>query len=307
MRIEESGTRDLARLIIWYPVRWFLFLMPVSFRYWFFEFIGRLHLRFSKNKAKFIVKNFKRSEIGAGYPEQRFLIQFYQNHYVDRLQIICFRKFSKMKLSKLSNFLNVQNERMLMDVLEQKKGAIIVQPHYGPVQLPLFTLAKKEYRLVQVAHLQNEKLSYIGENVSFRLRKNYEGYLPAMMAQAKAFQRPLFDALKRNEVVFISGDGTGGAKQIGKHIAVPFLGQKIAIPLGPHTLSQKTQAPIILAILEREKCGSYTFKLKKVLLPTISEKEYLFEFSTMLTRAIEAEPGLWHYWDSFMPGRMIAK
>ncbi len=52
MVVRESIVRDILRLIIWYPFRWFILVLPFPVALYMLKMTGDMHYFFSKNKKK---------------------------------------------------------------------------------------------------------------------------------------------------------------------------------------------------------------------------------------------------------------
>ena len=50
MVTHENLVRDAARLIVWYPMRWFVACLPLRSAVAFLRLVGRCHYRCSRSK-----------------------------------------------------------------------------------------------------------------------------------------------------------------------------------------------------------------------------------------------------------------
>jgi phosphatidylinositol dimannoside acyltransferase len=307
MIVHESFKRDLARLIVWYPVRWGMRFLPIRTAFWVMNRFGDLHWLLTKKKGRHFEENLRRAFPSlTGTQVGEIHRTYLQNHYLDRLHIFTYPKLRHpgvmQKISELKGF-----ER-LEQTLQQNKGAIIVLGHYGPIQLPLFNLGTKGYRLLQIGLPTDEGVSWIGKHVAFRLRLLYEALIPARILPATTFLRPVFEQLQSNGVVMMNIDFAGGGRWIGKHLACDFLGQSVAFPLGAATLSAKTGAPLMPLSITKVGDEFYCFEIHP---PIEAANRTPEEITSDLVKWYEDEirnaPGLWHFWDEFEPGKLIVR
>lgn len=306
MIVRESPKRDLARLIIWYPVRWIIRLLPVQRAFAFFRLLGDLHFRWGKRSIIGLIRNLERSALDQ--PDTTSIARTYlRNHYVDRLHIFTYPKLRNAaalaSVCRLTGLEHLQNAR------RHGKGAIIVLGHYGPIQLPLFHLGQSGMSVIQVGLPSDEGLSWIGRHVAFRLRLHYEAMIPARILPANRFLRPLFKQLAQNDVVMMNIDPAGGGQWIGPMIPQRFLGADIPFPMGSALLSAKSGAPVIPLSISMSPDYRAECRLHAPL-PPVAPGEEASCVSLLVEwyeKQVRKDPGLWHFWDEFEPGKLIVE
>ena len=104
------------------------------------------------------------------------IIKYYENHYVDRLQIFLFPRFNNDNIDQYHTFEGLEN---LDHALIKKQGCILIHAHIGPTQLPLCALGVKGYPVMQIGLPSDEGLTWIGRHVAFKLRQKYEAQIKA--------------------------------------------------------------------------------------------------------------------------------
>ncbi|MBN1879859.1 lysophospholipid acyltransferase family protein [bacterium] len=304
MIVRESLLRDTARLVVWYPVRWFIRLMPISISFRFFRFLATLHKRISPGTLQTLRNNIQR-----GLPEivdiEPVLQTYLENHYIDRLHIFTYPRLKNP--AALSSLCSLEGCEHLDAVLSRNKGVIIVLGHYGPIQIPLFHLGQAGYDIIQVGLPTAEGLSWIGRHVAFRLRLKYEKMIPVRILPANEFLRPLFEHLKKNGVIMMNIDPAGGGKWLGRLSWRLFLHHWIPFPLGAIHLSRKTGAPIVPLSIHRSGKDRYLFRLHPALESgeTTSPVTEMDELVAWYEDEVRQDPGLWHFWDEFEEGKLI--
>ncbi|MBN1552305.1 lysophospholipid acyltransferase family protein [bacterium] len=306
MLTRESLKRDIARLFIWYPVRWFFRILPVKTSIKLLYLMGEMHFKLFKNTLRHIEKNIK-----MGLPDireeglQSVLRSYLRNHYFDRLHIFLYPRFIR-NIKHVDSLIEFSGLNHLDHALSAGKGVILTLGHYGPIQLPLFGLGSKGYSIIQIGLPVDEGFSWIGRNVAFRLRMKYEGMIPAKIFPADKFLRPIFTQLKDNGAVMVTIDPAGGGKWLGKIIRFPFLGGSIPFPVGPASLSVKTGAPLLPVSVHRKLEGKYNCEIHP---PLSCNTDNPLEITAYLVRWYEdqvaIDPGLWHFWDEFESGKLL--
>jgi len=310
MVVSESFFRDLLRLLVWYPLRWILIILPVGASIAVLKTMGDVHYALARGKKALLLENLARLQATPDDPSARrdraAVREFFRNHYIDRLFIFIFPKFG---VTAIERFVEISGLENLDRALAQGRGAILIHGHFGPVHLPLVVLARLGYRMKQIGLPSDEGLSWIGRNVAFRLRLRYEGLMPAKIIHAESFLRPAFTWLKENGVLMITGDGSGTEKRIGRQRNYSFFKQSVLFPLGPFLLAGKTGAAIIPMFITPGTQKAYRLVIEG---PLVSEMtgdegaaEMTGEFVQRLEARVAADPGYMHFLDRFSPGRLI--
>lgn len=302
MRVNEGLGRDILRLIIWYPFRWMIIISPVRISFVLMKLMGDIHFFLSNGKKKLLADNLSLLR-GFGSRDLKIdeiIRRYFENHYIDRLHIFLYPRFNTKVVDK---YFRIEGLHILEQELLKGKGCILLQGHFGPIQIPLYVLASKGYNIKQIGHLvMPENLSYIGEMVSYRLRKKYEARIPAEIMSAKSFLKKAYKFLKENNLIMMTGDGAAFGQFIGKHLQVPFLGRQVLFPVGAIDLSQRTGSPIIPLFIVRESTFRFTIVIEKPLALDFMEGKADLEkgvekFAGIFEKYVKKYPCHWHLWD----------
>ncbi len=303
MIVQESLARDIFRLFIWYPFRWFCQIAPIELNYWLFTQMGRLHYRFSKDLRKKLAVAFRNA-----FPNEQdvrvingWIQDYIINHYVDRMSIFHYHRLHAKNLSKIIEF---DGLNLLEATLGQGKGCVLVHGHIGPSQLPLVALGKLGYPMTQIGFRTDEGLSFVGKYVQLHNRLRIEEKFPAEMLYADKFQRQVFRSLASGQIVMIAGDGSGNESRFGQQRRHQFLGQQMDFPVGPFRLAVKSGTPVLFLSFDRDRPFHYRALILKPSIRShrreIPEEELLQDaFVVQLDRWISTNPGLWQFWDQF--------
>ncbi|MBI4949054.1 MAG: lysophospholipid acyltransferase family protein [Deltaproteobacteria bacterium] len=307
MVVKESIARDVLRLFVWYPLRWMILAMPIAAGFKVLRTMGGLHCAFSRGRKALLKENLRRIDPSmTDVMAEEAVKEYFRNHYTDRLLIFIFPKFGKMEVGR---FLSIEGIENLDWALKKGRGAILVHGHFGPVHLPLVALARLGYGMKQIGLPSDEGLSWIGRNVAFRLRLEYESLLPAEVIMADGFLRGAFKWLAGNGVIMITGDGSGTVRKVGRHSPFRLCGQSVEFPLGPALLSEKTGAELIPMFITPGDGKS----LYRIVIETPIEKgeggpeAMVSEFISRYERYIRKYPGYMHFLDKFSPGLFITR
>lgn len=303
MIVRESIVRDILRLITWYPFRWFILILPFPAAFYILKVMGDMHYFFSRNKKRIIMENLSMVFNGRdSFPLKRIIKMYFENHYIDHLHIFLYPRFNKRIIERYFPVHGLEN---LDSALLSGRGCILLQGHFGPIQIPLFALALKGYNIKQIGYLwKPENLSLVGERVSLRLRERYESMIPAEILSAKSFLRPALEILKNNGIIMTNGDGAAGKQFIGKHIPVRFLGREVLFPVGAVNLAQRTGSPILPLFIVRESPWRFRIVIEKSSGLNYTREETdmgkgVVGFVKVFEEYVKRYPCHWHLWDEF--------
>lgn len=304
MIIKESFLRDIGRLIIWFPLRWACLILPVPLVLHLFKFMGDIHFLFGRRKKMELKKN-----ISIAFNDRlrekeidNIVRRCLENYYSHQLLIFLFPRLNKNIIQKM---VSIEGLDHLNQALKQGKGCILVHGHFGLFQLPLVTLGLLGYQMNQITLPVDEGLSYIGSKVAFKYRMRCEAKIPAKLIPAQTFLRPVFSALKNNEVVMITGDGAGGVNVSGKVVTLNFFNHNYPFPSGPVSLSLKTGASILPVFIFKKSICCYKIMIGESLCPKRNSKnnselrEGMEKFVKLLESNIRKYPCHWRFWDEF--------
>lgn len=310
MVVNETISRDLLRLVVWYPLRWLILILPVRWGIAVLRTMGDMHHGLSRGKKRVIRRNLNalrnNTSKNCEWNTQE-VIEYFRNHYIDRLLILIFPRFG---VKEVKRFIDIEGLEHLNEALEFGKGVILVHGHFGPVHLPLVVLARRGYRVKQIGLPSDDGLSWIGRNIVFRLRMKYESMIPAEIIKADSFLREAFRWLNDNGIIMTTGDGSGTERHLGRHEVFSLFGHPVIFPLGPAILSQKTGAVIIPMFITPGKNG-YLYKIiiEKPLVSDKTRKEAVLDMTGQFVRRLETYisryPGYMHFLDRFYPGELI--
>lgn len=313
MTVEESIFRDILRLFVWFPLRWFILMLPVRAGITLLRTIGDMHYFVSMGKKELLLRNLSRLRGGilAGdWKEREAVREYFRNYYIDRLLIFIFPRFGTREVERFVEIVGLKN---LDNAIRKGRGVILIHGHFGPVHLPLVVLGRLGYKVMQIGLPSDEGLSWIGKKVAFRLRLKYEAKMPAGIIKADTFLRPVFKWLHENCVIMITGDGSGTDRRIGRHREFKFLGHKVMLPLGPAILAERTAAAIIPMFIVPGERKPYKVIIERPLTSGsgMSGEEKILhitdQFISRLENYILIHPGFMHFLDRFAPGALIIK
>ncbi|WP_420264873.1 lysophospholipid acyltransferase family protein [Candidatus Magnetominusculus dajiuhuensis] len=186
------------------------------------------------------------------------------------------------------------------------RGAILLNPHFGPYMMAMPALGHRGYRVNQLAiQAESPRVARVGLTMLANKARYdaVEGAMPVQFinAGAETFDnfglrnmaiRDMLSALRRNELVLYPPTGRGGRKW---HTA-PFLGRTANFNLVPYKIALKEGVPLIpMFLIDSERAGSRA-AARAVIEPPIEVSEgdtpegLLMKYLAVLTSYVEKYP-----------------
>lgn len=299
MQTRENIVRDILRLFVWFPFRWLAKIAPINFVFFIFKIMGDLHYHLSREKSERIVDNIKIFLKKDRKTALDITKKNYENHYLDRLHIFLYPRLTTKE--KIEKYVSFENLETLERELKNGRGILIVQPHFGPVQITLLTLALLGYNPVQIGYPRDIGLSRIGRVVAYGYRLTYEAMLPPILP-ANKYLGKAYKHLANGGVVFTTGDGAGGGVQLGGHKEFKFFDIKKMFPLGPAAWALKTRAAFVPTFIITEGYNKFRIVFEEPLEVIYNDagKDMLYiteKFISITEQYIRKYPHCWHFWD----------
>lgn len=300
MKVRESIFRDALRLVTWFPFRWLIAVLPLPWTFSLYKAAGDAHGSLSRGRRRQLARNMQRVlglDDGAASAAAK---RIFELHYLDRLHIFLYPRLNSWE--RVAPFVTFENREVLDEVLRSGKGALLVQPHFGPVQITLLALALQGYRPLQIGFPSDEGLSVIGRTVAYRYRLKYEAMLPAPIIAADGYLGTVYKHLVHGGVVLTTGDGAGGNVFLGEHRKLPFFGRERMIPLGPATWSLRTGAAYVPTFIIPERHDRFRIVFEQPLTgrkgdPEQDKVDITEQFISVAEGYIRRYPSSWHFWD----------
>ncbi|MDY7033041.1 MAG: lysophospholipid acyltransferase family protein [Thermodesulfobacteriota bacterium] len=168
----------------------------------------------------------------------------FENYHKRRLETVFFGGLNKKKINNLVDARGLEN---IDEALSRGKGVILLLSHFGSFLLPLPFLGYRGYKVNQITGKQIHS-SFLSQRI-WKWRKNEADRLPVSFIQIGKFLRPVYKALKNNEIVAIAFDGRDGQR----YVPVEFFDRTALISSGPMNLALRTGACILPTFVVRQK------------------------------------------------------
>lgn len=300
MVVKEGVLRDILRLFVWFPFRWLVGILPIDWGFYLFRLMGDLHFYIGRGKKKIISENIRYRLNTDNSTVKHIVKRNFENHYLDRLHIFLYSRLTTRE--KIEKYVYFENIELLEKELKKGKGVLLVQSHFGPVQITLLALALYGDSPIQIGYPSDRGLSWIGRRVAYKYRLKYEEMLPAPIIPADRYLGMVYKRLLSNGVVLTTGDGAGGGVFLGEHKTFKFLGTERIFPLGPATWAIRTGAAFVPTFIITENYNKFRIVFEPPVEGIYNDVEkdrvYITEkFISIIEDYIKKYPYYWHFWD----------
>jgi KDO2-lipid IV(A) lauroyltransferase len=242
--------KDLALLVYWYPLRFCIRFIPLSWIYRFGKIGGSLLFLISKQKRLILSDEMRHIFPDLSTRSVDDLVKdSFANYCMSELEVLLYPEINKEYISK---HISMEGVEHLEKALSHGSGVLLLQAHFGAFQMVLPILGHCGYVINQIsasASLWKSHATSAIQKIALDKKAQYENRLPIKHFPVGNIPRPLFMALRRNEIVGITSDG-GAAR---KTVEVRFLGRKANFPQGVADLALKTGAVIVPVFIITEK------------------------------------------------------
>lgn len=207
---------------------------------------------------------------------------------------LTFIEFVKAK-SVSGNFIldevEFENKEIFEEILNQKKSLILLTAHFG----------NWEYGALAIGLKYNFSMSVLAKRQSNEFVTNFMSDIRTRFGNKEIFTgssvKELYKALLEKEIIGVVGDQRGSID--GPR--VKFFGKETAVYTGTASLALKTQTPILVILVARQKNNKYKAIIEKLSLENLPEQqeEKLLEINqryfNILEKTIKKYPEQW-FW-----------
>ncbi|MFC1553560.1 lysophospholipid acyltransferase family protein, partial [candidate division KSB1 bacterium] len=206
----------------------------------------------------------------------------YRNFGITFLEFFCIDRISDTGMRELVKF---HPPDLLVNEMSQNKGVIAVTGHFCSFELLGVSIARTGMPIdVVVKAMKNPRVEGLMD-VS-RERTNLG------VVKVKDGFGKVTESIKKKRMIALVSDQDGGLKGI----KVNFFGRESSTPAGPAVLALRTDAPMVVGFIVREKVGRYradVFKISYEDLPESNEekaKEITQRYTAKLEEYIRKYP-----------------
>jgi KDO2-lipid IV(A) lauroyltransferase len=290
--------KNLMILVMWYPLRFVITFLPLTLSARIGRAGGRLLCLLSREKQRMMSDEFRRVLPGRGSRDLRSIVrESFINYCLSELEILL---YPSMDRSYIDRVFTIEGREHLDAALAGGKGVLLCQAHFGAFQMTMPAIGYTGYTMNQIsasAAVWKEGGASAPQNRMFDIKARYEYTLPVKHISVTSTLRPVFNALKRNEIVGITVDGGGGKKVV----PLRFLGREALYQTGAVDLALSTGAAMVPAFVITESGLRHTLVLHAAL-RTDGERgrdtvrrEALQEFAALLESYVQRYPHHYGY------------
>ena len=242
--------KKIMLLLMWYPLRMIISILPLRIIYIIGTVGGYLLYLVSRDRHKIMVEEFRRIIPERNTSEiHEIAMSSFVNYCLSELEVLLYPSLNSSYIKKT---FTIEGRKHLDEALSKGHGVILFQAHFGAFQMVMPAIGYNGYKMNQISASaalwkDNVNISDL-QKKTYDIKARYEYALPVNHISIKSSLRPVFSALKRNEIVGITVDG-GGGKQI---VLIRFLGRNANFQKGAANLAIRTEAEIVPAFIITE-------------------------------------------------------
>ncbi|WP_420267164.1 lysophospholipid acyltransferase family protein [Candidatus Magnetominusculus dajiuhuensis] len=245
MRLKES-IFDIGMWVFWFPLRAVAKLLPLKMAYSITRLLASLVCIFYKELRDKI-----KEQLVCIVPDKdnlRELDRLSEQTIVydlkRRMEELLLGTLSKETIERIITYEGCDN---LKESVDKGRGTIILLSHFGSFFMILPALAFKGYRISQIVGPSPYRNKI--QKMILRARHSENAKLPVRFIFSENGLRPIFNALKNNELIAMALDGRAGDVWVD----VQFFGRTAHFSQGILKLAIKTGATILPTYIIRQQ------------------------------------------------------
>lgn len=254
--------KDILHWLYWYPFRFFIQAIPVSYLYGMGRIGGIVLSHLLTRKRRLFEEELNK------IPTRSFS-KVTQKAFVEvlrsELEVLI---FPKLNPENIESIVKVSGLETLDKALTQGRGVMLLFAHFGANQMIMPAIGHRGYKMSQlsappmvwVEKLPGKKFTPMGRK-ALELRWLQELSLPVRHINIFGSLKDAFLCLKRNEILGIAIDGGGGKDRV----EVGFLGRKALFSTGAIEIAMRTGCVVLPVFMVRDKEGFNTMRIEKPL------------------------------------------
>lgn len=245
MRVKEY-LFDIGMWFFWFPLRAVVKRLPLRFAYGITRVLAYAVCVFFKELRENIKEQLIYIVPDKDKPNEldRLSKETIVYDLKRRMEELLLGTFSKEQIERIITYEGIDN---LNESVARGKGTIILLSHFGSFFMILPALAFKGYQVSQIAGPSpyNSKI----QRMILRARQSENTRLPVKFILSENGLRPVFNALKNNELVAMALDGRAGDSWVD----CQFFGTTAWFSSGILKLAIKTGAAVLPSYIIRQK------------------------------------------------------
>ena len=290
--------KKIMILLMWYPLRMAIRFLPLRLTYLLGIAGGYILYLISKDKQRVMADEFNRIMMVKKKTRINKMVRdSFINYCLSEIEVLLYPAMNRKFIEKI---VKIEGKEHLDNALAKGKGVLLFQAHFGAFQMTMPAIGYRGYRMNQIsaaASLWKKGSDSAAQKKMLDIKARYENTLPVRHISVTSTLKPLFKALRMNEIVGITVDG-GGGKNV---VMIKFLGRDAYFQIGAVDIAIKTGAEIIPAFILTENGLRHRLiiheplKRNSVLSKDENRKSILQEFVTLLEWYIYQYPALYGY------------
>lgn len=249
--------KDIAKWVIFYPVRYMVWGLPRGVVFWVGLWLGGVLAGRAGGKREAFLRELRDiRNLPEGTDAEREVQRAMTGLVLNEIEMILYPRLGH---DNILDYTHVEGMDNLRDVLKLGRGAMLLFAHYGNNQMIMPAIGYRGYRMSQISasplvwmeKLPNKRFSAMDRR-ALQIRHDHEQSLPVEHINVFGSLKAAFKCLKGNNVLGIAIDGGGGDERV----AVDFLGRRALFSTGAIKLAMKTGCAVLPTVMLRDEDGT---------------------------------------------------
>lgn len=234
------------------PLFFFLKIFPLWLGYFFMWFVIPFYMLFSRLGYKSIKHYFMHRHNMSGF---KAFFKTFRNHFV--FGQILLDRFALFAGKKNAFDVEIEGNELITNLIEQKKGGIILSSHVGNFEIAGYLFSMGQSRMHGLIFGQENPTMLAFRNEI--LKRNNISLIPVSQDLSHMFT--IMDVIKKGEFVAMPGDRSFEGTRVH---SCKFLNANANFPTGAFTMAEKLKVPVISLFVMKSGRKKYNIYLKEI-------------------------------------------
>ena len=260
----------------------------VKFAYIILAFVAFYYLLFSKEGRDSMMFYFHNR---LGYSKFNSYFKVYKNNFVFGQTII--DRYA-VQLGQRNQFTyEFDGEEILHELLEQKKGGILISAHVGNFEIAEFFLSEiDEFSQINLVTTDNEHKAIKDQLEAISAKSNIK-FIIVKEDMSHIFE--INNALSNNELICFTGDRYFEGS---KTLSADLLGVEAKFPAGPFLIGSRLKVPVVFVYVMKETSKHYHLYTRKAAFKNRDAQDLLNQYTESVSWILKKYPYQWfNYFD----------
>jgi KDO2-lipid IV(A) lauroyltransferase len=248
----QNKIKQIVEFIIFQCLGFMIRLLPLGLIHRTGYVLARLAYPLLKSRREVAFRNLRNAFPDMERQErERIAFHSFQNISATFVELLWFQNFTKERIKQR---VSIDNLDLLEQLLEKKKGIVLLNAHFGNWELAVQAVAV--YTNISLRAIAKPQSNVLVD----RLINQWRELFGVKVVHMGVSVREILRTLHQGGIIVLVADQTAPKESV----AVEFFGRRVPTFQGPAVFCLKTGAPIVLGCAVRQQDGNYKMHLVHV-------------------------------------------